>query len=122
MHIQNRIPKVTYVRYTIAGSSGAIAARSLKRALCTVGGNRVRHHGSKSGQLNVVSLEKRSASSTELWWPLTACRAVQPFDLLSRLTAPNVASLVGALVLARAVNDPKLSGDILRATKNRLDT
>jgi TetR/AcrR family transcriptional regulator, transcriptional repressor for nem operon len=31
-----------------------------------------------------------------------------------------VASLVGALVLARAVNDPKLSDDILRATKNRL--
>jgi TetR/AcrR family transcriptional regulator, transcriptional repressor for nem operon len=32
-----------------------------------------------------------------------------------------VASLVGALVLARAVNDPKLSDDILRATKNRLE-
>src|SRR5690348_16523311 len=32
-----------------------------------------------------------------------------------------VASLVGALVLARAVNDPKLSDDILRATKNSLD-
>jgi TetR/AcrR family transcriptional repressor of nem operon len=31
-----------------------------------------------------------------------------------------VASLVGALVLARAVNDPKLSNDILRATKNGL--
>jgi TetR/AcrR family transcriptional repressor of nem operon len=31
-----------------------------------------------------------------------------------------VASLVGALVLARAVNDPKLSDDILRATKNSL--
>ena len=31
-----------------------------------------------------------------------------------------VASLVGALVLARAVDDPKLSDDILRATKNRL--
>jgi TetR/AcrR family transcriptional regulator, transcriptional repressor for nem operon len=31
------------------------------------------------------------------------------------------ASLVGALVLARAVNDPKLSQDILRATKSRLD-
>jgi TetR/AcrR family transcriptional regulator, transcriptional repressor for nem operon len=31
-----------------------------------------------------------------------------------------VASLVGALVIARAVNDPKLSDDILRATKNRL--
>ena len=31
-----------------------------------------------------------------------------------------VASLVGALVLARAVNDPKLSDDILRATKNKL--
>jgi TetR/AcrR family transcriptional repressor of nem operon len=31
-----------------------------------------------------------------------------------------VASLVGALVLARAVNDPKLSDDILHATKNRL--
>jgi len=31
-----------------------------------------------------------------------------------------VASLVGALVLARAVNDPKLSDDILRATKKRL--
>jgi TetR/AcrR family transcriptional regulator, transcriptional repressor for nem operon len=30
------------------------------------------------------------------------------------------ASLVGAVVLARAVNDPKLSDDILRATKNRL--
>jgi TetR/AcrR family transcriptional regulator, transcriptional repressor for nem operon len=30
------------------------------------------------------------------------------------------ASLVGALVLARAVNDPKLSDDILRATKSRL--
>jgi TetR/AcrR family transcriptional repressor of nem operon len=33
-----------------------------------------------------------------------------------------VASLVGALVLARAVNDPKLSDDILRATKSRLET
>ncbi len=32
-----------------------------------------------------------------------------------------IASLVGALVLARAVNDPKLSQDILRATKSRLD-
>jgi len=32
-----------------------------------------------------------------------------------------VASLVGALVLARAVNDPKLSDDILRATKRRLE-
>ncbi len=32
-----------------------------------------------------------------------------------------VASLVGALVLARAVNDPKLSDDILRATRNRLE-
>jgi TetR/AcrR family transcriptional repressor of nem operon len=31
-----------------------------------------------------------------------------------------VASLVGAVVLARAVNDPKLSDDILRATKNEL--
>jgi TetR/AcrR family transcriptional repressor of nem operon len=29
-------------------------------------------------------------------------------------------SLVGALVLARAVNDPKLSDDILRATRNLL--
>jgi TetR/AcrR family transcriptional repressor of nem operon len=32
-----------------------------------------------------------------------------------------VASLVGALLLARAVNDPKLSDDILRATKHRLE-
>jgi TetR/AcrR family transcriptional repressor of nem operon len=32
-----------------------------------------------------------------------------------------VASLVGALVLARAVDDPKLSDDILRATKRRLE-
>ena len=32
-----------------------------------------------------------------------------------------VASLVGALVLARAVNDPKLSDDILRATRRRLE-
>jgi TetR/AcrR family transcriptional repressor of nem operon len=31
-----------------------------------------------------------------------------------------IASLVGALVLARGVNDPKLSDDILRATKSRL--
>jgi TetR/AcrR family transcriptional repressor of nem operon len=31
-----------------------------------------------------------------------------------------VASLVGALVLARAVNDPKLSDDVLRATKEAL--
>ena len=30
-----------------------------------------------------------------------------------------IASLVGALVLARAVNDPKLSDDILRATKKK---
>ena len=30
------------------------------------------------------------------------------------------ASLVGALVLARAVNDPKLSEDILRATRSKL--
>lgn len=33
-----------------------------------------------------------------------------------------VASLVGAIVLARAVNDPRLSDDILRATKKRLET
>ena len=32
-----------------------------------------------------------------------------------------LASLVGALVLARAVNDPKLSDDILRATRRRLE-
>jgi len=32
-----------------------------------------------------------------------------------------VGSLVGALVLARVVNDPKLSDDILRATKRRLE-
>jgi TetR/AcrR family transcriptional repressor of nem operon len=32
-----------------------------------------------------------------------------------------VASLVGALVLARAVSDPKLSDDILRATRNTLE-
>jgi TetR/AcrR family transcriptional repressor of nem operon len=32
-----------------------------------------------------------------------------------------VASLVGAVVLARAVSDPKLSDDILRATKRRLE-
>ncbi len=32
-----------------------------------------------------------------------------------------VASLIGALVLARAVNDPKLSNDILRATKANLE-
>ncbi|XUM24600.1 TetR/AcrR family transcriptional regulator [Bradyrhizobium oligotrophicum S58] len=31
-----------------------------------------------------------------------------------------IASLVGAVVLARAVNDPKLSDDILRATKKAL--
>lgn len=31
-----------------------------------------------------------------------------------------IASLVGAVVLARAVNDPKLSDDILRTTRNRL--
>lgn len=31
-----------------------------------------------------------------------------------------IASLIGALVLARAVNDPELSDDILRATKNAL--
>ena len=31
-----------------------------------------------------------------------------------------VASIVGALVLARAVNDPKLSDDILRATRKSL--
>lgn len=31
-----------------------------------------------------------------------------------------ISSLVGALVLARAVNDPKLSDDILRTTRNRL--
>jgi TetR/AcrR family transcriptional regulator, transcriptional repressor for nem operon len=37
-----------------------------------------------------------------------------------RKALATVASLVGALVLARAVNDPKLSDDILRATKNRL--
>ncbi|MGY4430562.1 hypothetical protein ACVWWO_003039 [Bradyrhizobium sp. F1.13.1] len=30
------------------------------------------------------------------------------------------ASMVGALVLARAVDDPKLSDDILRATRNSL--
>ena len=32
-----------------------------------------------------------------------------------------IASLVGALVLARAVNDPKLSDDILRATRRVLE-
>ena len=32
-----------------------------------------------------------------------------------------VASLVGAIVLARAVNDPKLSDDILRATRKKLE-
>jgi TetR/AcrR family transcriptional repressor of nem operon len=32
------------------------------------------------------------------------------------------ASLIGALVLARAVNDPKLSDDILRATKKSLNS
>ena len=32
-----------------------------------------------------------------------------------------IASLVGALVLARAVSDPKLSDDTLRATRNGLD-
>jgi TetR/AcrR family transcriptional repressor of nem operon len=32
-----------------------------------------------------------------------------------------VASLIGAVVLARAVSDPKLSDDILRATRNSLD-
>ena len=32
-----------------------------------------------------------------------------------------IASLIGALVLARAVNDPKLSDDILRATRRRLE-
>jgi TetR/AcrR family transcriptional regulator, transcriptional repressor for nem operon len=31
-----------------------------------------------------------------------------------------IASLVGALVLARAVNDNKLADDILRATKKQL--
>jgi len=31
-----------------------------------------------------------------------------------------IASLVGAVVLARPVNDPKLSDDILRTTKKRL--
>lgn len=33
-----------------------------------------------------------------------------------------IASLVGAVVLARAVNDPKLSDDILGATKKRFST
>jgi len=32
-----------------------------------------------------------------------------------------LASLVGALVLARAVSDPKLSDDILRSTRKRLE-
>jgi len=32
-----------------------------------------------------------------------------------------LASLVGALVLARAVNDPKLSDEILRSTRKRLE-
>jgi len=32
-----------------------------------------------------------------------------------------IASLVGAVVLARAVSDPKLSDDILRSTKKRLE-
>jgi TetR/AcrR family transcriptional repressor of nem operon len=31
-----------------------------------------------------------------------------------------IASLVGALILARAVSDPKLSDDILRTTKKAL--
>jgi TetR/AcrR family transcriptional regulator, transcriptional repressor for nem operon len=33
-----------------------------------------------------------------------------------------VAALVGAIVLARAVNDPRLSDNILRATRRRLET
>ncbi|MCP3383522.1 TetR/AcrR family transcriptional regulator [Bradyrhizobium sp. CCGUVB4N] len=33
-----------------------------------------------------------------------------------------LASLVGALVLARAVSDPKLSDDILRSTRKRLES
>ena len=33
-----------------------------------------------------------------------------------------LASLIGALVLARAVNDAKLSDDILRATRKKLET
>ena len=32
-----------------------------------------------------------------------------------------IASLVGALVLARAVSDPGLSDDILRSTRKRLE-
>src|SRR5882724_6986709 len=44
---------------------------------------------------------------------------LKPRQREEKALAP-VASLVGALVLARAVSDPKLSGDILRATKNRL--
>ena len=32
-----------------------------------------------------------------------------------------LAALVGALVLARAVSDPKLSDDILRSTRKRLE-
>ncbi|WP_229168642.1 TetR/AcrR family transcriptional regulator [Bradyrhizobium altum] len=35
--------------------------------------------------------------------------------------AATLASLVGAIVLARAVNDPKLADDILGATKKRLE-
>lgn len=36
-------------------------------------------------------------------------------------TLATVASLVGAIVLARAVSDRKLSNDILRATRRRLE-
>lgn len=56
---------------------------------------------------------------------IAALSARQDSDLKQRqrdqAALATVASLVGALVLARAVNDPKLSNEILRATKNSLE-
>jgi TetR/AcrR family transcriptional repressor of nem operon len=56
---------------------------------------------------------------------IAALSARQDSDLKQRqrdqAALATVASLVGALVLARAVNEPKLSNDILRATKANLE-
>jgi hypothetical protein len=46
-------------------------------------------------------------------------RGLKPHQRYEEALA-TVTSLVGALVLARAVNDPKLSDDILRAARRRL--
>ena len=65
------------------------------------------------GNVNIFNLAKNAGTSVD---------QIERFYARNLpLSKETVASLVGALVLARAVNDPKLSDDILRATKSRLN-